>query len=62
MGTRERVTTVISTKGQATLIKRIPAFPETAIDAVFGSLRHGGPGLSLDEMDAAVAGEAKRRT
>ena len=36
-----------------------PAFPETAIDAVFGSLRQGGPALSLAEMDAAVASEAK---
>ena len=37
-----------------------PAFPETPIDAVFGSLRYNGPALSLAEMDAAVASEAKR--
>ena len=39
----------------------IPAFPETVIDAVFGSMRHSGPALSLEEMDAAIAKEAKRR-
>ena len=37
-----------------------PAFPETAIEAVFGSLRHGGPALLLAEMDTAVACEAMR--
>lgn len=87
MGAHERITTVISTKGQVilpkairvsrhwapgtrltveetpdgVLLKATPAFPEAAIEAVFGSLRHSGPAMSLEEMDAAVAGEAKRR-
>jgi len=87
MGMQERITTVISTKGQVILPKAIregrhwsagtrltvedtpdgallratPAFPETVIDAVFGSMRHSGPALSLEEMDAAIAKEAKRR-
>ena len=43
------------------LLKATSAFPETAIDAVFGSMRHCGPALSLDDMDAAVAREAWRR-
>lgn len=87
MGVQERITTVISTKGQVILPKAIregrhwpagtrltvedtpdgvllratPAFPETVIDAVFGSMRHSGPALSLEDMDAAIAKEAKRR-
>ena len=87
MGVQERITTVISTKGQVilpktirdqrhwpagtrltvedtpdgVLLKATPAFPETTIDAVFGSMRHSGPALSLEEMDAAIASEAKRR-
>ncbi len=43
------------------LLKAAPAFTETSINAVFGSLRHSGPALSLDDMDAAIAQEAKRR-
>lgn len=84
---QERITTVISTKGQVilpkairdqrhwtpgtrlsvedtpdgVLLKATPAFPETEIDAVFGSLRCKGPALSVEEMDAAIAAEAKRR-
>ena len=87
MGVQERITTVISTKGQVilpkairdqrhwpagtrltvedtpdgVLLKATPAFPETAINAVFGSMRHAGPALSLDDMHAAIAQEAKRR-
>ena len=87
MGVQERITTVISTKGQVilpkairdqrhwaagtrltvedtpdgVLLKATPAFPETSIDVVFGSLRHSGPALSIEDMDAAIAREAERR-
>lgn len=87
MGAQDRITTVISTKGQVilpktirdqrhwlagtrltvedtpdgVLLKATPAFPETTMDAVFGSMRHSGPALSLEDMDAAIAREAKRR-
>lgn len=87
MGVQERITTVISTKGQVILPKAIrdqrhwaagtrltvedtpdgvllkasPAFPETSIDAVFGSLRHSGSALSIEDMDAVIAREAERR-
>lgn len=43
------------------LLKAMPAFPETSIDAVLGSLRHSGPALSIEDMDAAIAREAERR-
>ena len=87
MGVQERITTVISTKGQVilpktirdqrhwpagtrltvedtpdgVLLKATPAFTETKIEAVFGSMRHSGPALSLKDMEAAIAEEAKRR-
>lgn len=87
MGVQERITTVISTKGQVilpkairdqrhwapgtrltvedtpdgVLLKATPAFAETAIDAVFGSLHRSGRALSVEDMDAAIASEAKRR-
>lgn len=43
------------------LLKPAPLFPSTTIDAVFGKLVHGGPALSLEDMDAAVVAEAGRR-
>lgn len=83
----ERLTTIVSTKGQVILpkairdqrhwpagtrltvedtadgviLKPIPLFEQTDIDAVFGSLTYEGPALSIEDMDAAVAAEAKRR-
>jgi AbrB family looped-hinge helix DNA binding protein len=84
---QERITTVVSTKGQVilpksirdqrhwapgtrltvedtpegVLLKATPLFAQTAISSVFGSLRHDGPALTLEDMDNAVAQEAKRR-
>jgi AbrB family looped-hinge helix DNA binding protein len=46
---------------EGVLLRATTLFPETAIDAVFGSLSHDGPALSLEDMDAAVMREAKRR-
>lgn len=43
------------------LLRAAPLFPPTTIDEVAGMLRHGAKPLSLDDMDAAVAAEAKRR-
>ena len=43
------------------LLKASPFFPETTLDEVFGSMRYDGPALSLEDMDAAVMREARRR-
>jgi AbrB family looped-hinge helix DNA binding protein len=43
------------------LLKPEPVFAPTTIDAVFGSLNHEGPPRSIEEMDAAIMAEAKRR-
>ncbi|OYU33090.1 AbrB/MazE/SpoVT family DNA-binding domain-containing protein [Novosphingobium sp. PASSN1] len=87
MGVHDRLTTVISTKGQVilpkairdqlqwgagtrltventpegVLLKSTPVFAASSIDALFGSMRHDGPALSIDDMSAAIAQEAERR-
>lgn len=43
------------------LLRASPIFPPTRIEDVSGSLRYDGPTVSLEEMDAAVMEEAKRR-
>jgi bifunctional DNA-binding transcriptional regulator/antitoxin component of YhaV-PrlF toxin-antitoxin module len=43
------------------LLKPAPVFAPTSIDVVFGSLRHEGPARSIEDMDAAIMAEAKRR-
>jgi AbrB family looped-hinge helix DNA binding protein len=43
------------------LLKAAPAFEPKRSDEVFGSLRTSGPPKTLDEMDAGVIAEAKRR-
>jgi AbrB family looped-hinge helix DNA binding protein len=43
------------------ILKPAPVFTPTTIDQVYGILARGGPSLSIEEMDAAVAAEAKRR-
>ncbi len=43
------------------LLKPAPLFKPTRIEDVFGSLRYAGPAKTIDEMDAAIAREAKRR-
>ena len=87
MGAHDRLTTVISTKGQVilpkairdqlqwgagtrltventpdgVLLKSTPMFAATSVDALFGSMRHTGPALSIDDMNAAISAEAERR-
>jgi AbrB family looped-hinge helix DNA binding protein len=43
------------------LLKPAPALPATEPKDVFGSLPYKGRSVSIEEMDAAVAREAKRR-
>lgn len=42
-------------------LKSAPVFAETHLEDVFGVLKHSGPALSLEAMDAAIISEAKRR-
>lgn len=83
---QDRLTTIVSTKGQVilpkairdqrhwpagtrlsvedtpdgVLLKPVPIFAATTIDAVFGSLAYAGKAKTIEEMDAAVVAEAKR--
>ena len=43
------------------LLRASPPFPPTTIDEVCGMLKYDGPALTIEEMDAAVTREARRR-
>src|ERR1700692_968364 len=43
------------------LLKPAPVFPATVAETVFGSLHYRGKPKTLDEMQAAIAAEARRR-
>jgi AbrB family looped-hinge helix DNA binding protein len=87
MAAAEKLTTVVSTKGQVilpkairekrawqagtrlvveetpegVLLRRARVFAETRPEDVRGSLRYDGPAKTLEEMDAAITAEVKRR-
>ena len=46
---------------EGVLLMRSPLFAPTRPDDVFGCLPHVGPAKTLDEMDAGIAAEARRR-
>ena len=52
---------VVEDRPDGVLLKRERLFPETRLDDVAGSLRYDGPPKTIEEMDAGVLAEAKRR-
>ncbi|MER8406012.1 MULTISPECIES: AbrB family transcriptional regulator [unclassified Mesorhizobium] len=46
---------------EGVLLKPAPVFAETRPEDVFGSLRYSGRPKTLEEMDAGVLAEARRR-
>jgi AbrB family looped-hinge helix DNA binding protein len=52
---------IVEETAEGVFLKAEPVFAPTTLDAVFGSLGDEGPVRSLEDMDAAVAAEAKRR-
>ena len=52
---------VVEETADGVLLKAAPLFPPTTIDEVFGSLKYDGPARTIEEMDAAVLAEARRR-
>ncbi|HEX4504655.1 MAG TPA: AbrB family transcriptional regulator [Alphaproteobacteria bacterium] len=46
---------------EGVLLKPAPAFAETRPEDVFGVLAYGGKPKTLEEMDASVLAEARRR-
>lgn len=87
MSSAEKLTTVVSTKGQVilpkairdrrhwdsgtklvvedtddgVLLRRAPLFKATSITKVAGMLAYQGKAKSIEDMDDAIAREAKRR-
>jgi len=43
------------------LLKPAPLFPPTRPEDVFGMLKYSGPPKTIEEMDAAIDAEIKRR-
>lgn len=43
------------------LLRAAPLFAPTRPEDVFGCLKYDGPPVNLDDMDAAIAAEVKRR-
>jgi len=52
---------VVEDTPEGVILKPAPLFPQTRPEKVFGSLVHRGAPKSIEEMDAAIAAEAKRR-
>ena len=52
---------VVEETPDGVLLRRAPAFPPTCAEDVFARLRHSGAPVSVEEMDAAVLVEARRR-
>lgn len=52
---------VVEETPDGVLLKAAPVFATTRPDDVYGSLPHQGPPKSLEEMEASIVAEAKRR-
>lgn len=48
-------------RGDAVLIRPVEAVPETTLAEIVGCTRYEGPARSLEEMEAAVEREARKR-
>ncbi|MGH7024701.1 MAG: AbrB/MazE/SpoVT family DNA-binding domain-containing protein [Caulobacteraceae bacterium] len=46
---------------EGVLLKAVPLFPATRPEDVFGFLKYSGPPRTLEEMDASILAEARRR-
>ncbi len=52
---------VVEETAEGVLLKSAPLFKPTRPEEVFGSLRYAGPAKTLEEMDAGILAEARRR-
>jgi AbrB family looped-hinge helix DNA binding protein len=52
---------VVESTAEGVLLKAAPSFAPTRPEDVFGCLRYDGPPKTLEEMEAGIAAEAKRR-
>jgi AbrB family looped-hinge helix DNA binding protein len=52
---------IVEDTPEGVLLKATPLFTQTTVSSVFGSLQRRGRALSLEDMEKAIAKEAKRR-
>ena len=52
---------VVENTSEGVLLKVAPVFPPTKPEEVFASLSYDGPPRTVEDMNAAIAAEAKRR-
>ena len=52
---------IVEDTAEGVILRSAPLFAPTEVDDVFGALSYDGPPLSLEDMDAAITAEAKRR-
>ena len=50
----------VTIRGDVVVLRPIKPFPPTTIEDVYGCLKYDGPPLTIEEMDEAVAREARR--
>jgi len=51
----------VEDRGDAVVLRAARAFPRTSVAKVFGCLKYEGPPLTVEQMNAAVAREARKR-
>jgi AbrB family looped-hinge helix DNA binding protein len=52
---------IVEDRGDAVALRPARPFPPTTVDDLVGCTGYAGPRLSLEEMDAAIAEEARTR-
>lgn len=60
-GWREGTEFTVEATRDAIVLRPKRLFPETTIDEVAGCLKYDGPPVSIEEMDEAIAREARAR-
>jgi len=51
----------VEDRGDAVVLRAAQAFPRKTVAQVFGCLKYEGPPLTVEQMNAAVAREARKR-
>jgi len=51
----------VEERDDGVLLKPAPLFPPTKPDDVYGSVKYSGPPRSIEDMNAAIEAEVKRR-
>ena len=52
---------IVEDTPEGVLLKAAPLFPPTRLEDVYGCLKYDGPAKTIEEMDAAIQEEVKRR-